>query len=98
MDLPGATATSVLAPGASVQLSWTLTARDISVVYRDGERYVEPGVVGVHVGGSAPHGLASSGMVSSHFETPGFAPLQLKGLCPLSARQFWHPTDTELGL
>ena len=97
-EMRGATVTPELAPGASVQLSWTLTARDISVVYRDGERYVEPGVVGVHVGGSAPHGLASGGMVSSRFATPGFAPLQLKGLCPLSARQFWHPTRAELGL
>ena len=81
-----------------MQLRWTLSARDISVVNRDGKRMVEPGVVGVHVGGSAPHGLASDGIVSSSFDTPGFAPLQLDGLCPLGARQFWHPTHAELGL
>lgn len=34
------------------------------VVFRDGLRYVEPGAVGVHVGGSAPHGLASDTIVS----------------------------------
>ena len=97
-ELRGATASArPLAPGASAQLVWELTARDISVVFRDGLRYVEPGMVGVHVGGSAPYGLASSGMISGAFEVPGFAPLQLDGLCPLSQRQFWHPTEAELG-
>ena len=35
--------------------------------------------------------------VCSSFEVPGFAPLQLDYLCPLSARQFWHLTPAELG-
>ena len=90
-ELRGAVRTGNIAPGESVQLNFTLSARDASVVYLDGQRYLEPGLVGVHVGGSAPHGLASSGIVSGNYTVPGFAPLQLDRLCPLSARQFWHP-------
>jgi hypothetical protein len=90
-ELRGVVRTGTIAPGASVQLNFTLSARDASVVYLDGQRYLEPGLVGVHVGGSAPHGLASKGIVSGNYTVPGFAPLQLDRLCPLSARQFWHP-------
>ena len=84
--------TPVLAPGASVFVSITLTARAASVVYNDGRRYVEAGAdgtstVAVHVGGSCPAGLAAAGVQTARFAVFGAAPLPLAD-CPVSAQNF----------
>jgi beta-glucosidase len=46
-----------LAPGASMQVEFTLDARDLSAVGADGARSVLPGDYRVSVGGSQPGGV-----------------------------------------
>jgi beta-glucosidase len=58
-----------LAPGASAQVEFSLTPRDLSSVRQDGTRAVLAGNYALSVGGSQPGGTA--GVLAAHFRVNG---------------------------